>query len=141
MIDDHADLTAEWEREIGTLHSASDVAALLRLPTPAAVEEQERAGEILSVSMRNGETRYPGFQFAADGKLPCLGPLLAILDHGAIDSWTLAAWFVAADDELLEGQSPKQWLLSNRPKGPVATAARRFANSMSRRRAGTARQP
>jgi hypothetical protein len=86
-----------WNRTIGPFYTAAQVAAMLH------VTDDELAGlvetrDVLAVRARNGDTRFPSFQFAGDGApLPHLREAIRQLEiaNERIDVREVDGWFAA----------------------------------------------
>lgn len=120
-----------WEDHLGPLYGWKDVASVLRtVKTRQGVNDLSQRRRLLSLTTQTRGVRYPAFQFKGGRPLPAMPELLAIFDADEVDRWTVASWFRTPQDEL-GGETPQDWLLSERPIEPVLTAARRLVAGLA----------
>lgn len=120
-----------WEDHLGPLYDWKNVAAVLRtVTTRQGVNDLGQRKRLLGLPTKTRGVRYPAFQFKGGRPLPAMPDLLAIFDEGDVNRWTVASWFRTGQDEL-RGETPQEWLLTERPIEPVITAARRLVAGLA----------
>ncbi len=92
-----------------------------------AVHQRAARRAILGCPLADDTTVYPVWQFLDNGAtLPGLAAVLAELAEGSDDAWMAALW-LRASNEQLDGASPADWLGDGGETAPVIEAARRVA--------------
>ena len=117
---DEAD--AAWRELLGPLLDDTQVRELLKVSSKdlrAMVDEHA----LLALLTKAGETLYPRFQFAEDGRVyPDLRRILAIFDGVVVTTYTVASW-LKGPKEYLGGVTPIRWLELGRDPAPVIAGA------------------
>jgi hypothetical protein len=92
-----------------------------------ALHQRVKGGSILGCPLDDGSIVYPAWQFLDNGAIvPGLSDLLKVLGPATNDTWQMALWLSAPNDEL-DGSAPRDWLRSNRSREPVVTLAKQTA--------------
>jgi hypothetical protein len=92
-----------------------------------ALHQRLRGGSILGCPLDDGSIVYPAWQFLDNGAIvPGVSDLLKVLGPATNDTWQMALWLSAPNDEL-DGIAPRDWLRSNRSREPVVTLAKQTA--------------
>lgn len=121
-----------WERHLEGLLSPDQVRELLGVQTRNAVHDLVRRRRLLRLEDRAGHPLYPQVQFDHNGRpFEVLDRILAEFDDAHVSPWTVAS-FLASSQPLLDGETPRNWLLAGRDAGRVVEAARRAAGRLAR---------
>lgn len=92
-----------------------------------AVHQRAARGALLGCPLADDTTVYPVWQFLDNGAtLPRLADVLAELADGRDDPWMAALW-LRAPSQTLDGASPADWLRDGGEPAPVIASARRAA--------------
>lgn len=117
---------ARWSGAIGHLLTRDDILATRDI-TPEALAELLDSRSIITLTARDGSTRFPEFQFSEG--LP-LGSLVTahriMVDDGHVSPWSAASWLMAPHPEL-DGLSPAQWAHTKRGDEHLLMTAKRDA--------------
>lgn len=123
--------SSPWNEALGPFHTTAQVARILGDISRQAIAAR-RANDSL-VALRTGDAHwvYPAFQFdLGRGLIPGVAELWSELVRCGEERWTLARWFVSAQ-EVLDGRSLVDALRDGEPietlRPLVQEAARRFA--------------
>jgi hypothetical protein len=120
--DDVSAADAAWAAQLGPALTEADVARLLG----RAAEAVARAPELLRLQQRESAERvYPLFQFTADGQVPGVADVLAMLSP-VLSPLTIASWLTSRNRQL-DGARPIDLLRAGGadPVLPGAAARRR----------------
>ncbi|MGH9065893.1 MAG: hypothetical protein ACRD0L_18375 [Acidimicrobiales bacterium] len=121
-----------WDRHLGPMLSAGELADLLGIGTRQAVHDRARRGGLLALHRGSRQVRFPAFQLVArrgsltHAVLPELGAILEVVEAAGVDPWTVASWF-CTPSELLDAMTPARWLAEGRHPDSALEAARRSA--------------
>jgi hypothetical protein len=116
-----------WERHLGPLVGWRQVADLLgTVTTRQGVNDLQRRHRLLGLRSKSGELAYPLFQLSDGRPLPGLPQVFEAFKDARLDDWTIASWLVTPQD-LLDGDSPSEWLKSGGSVELALEAARRTA--------------
>lgn len=77
------------------MYPTSTVRALLGGVTRQALLDRVRRNKLISMRTADGHLVWPAWQFRDRAALPGLDRVLGAVDHGVVDSWTLASWLRA----------------------------------------------
>ncbi|MGH9070589.1 MAG: hypothetical protein ACRDX8_05340 [Acidimicrobiales bacterium] len=121
-----------WDRHLGPMVGAGELADLLGIGTRQAVHDRARRGGLLALRRGSRQVRFPAFQLVdrpgsvSRTVLPGLGAILELFDVASVDAWTVASWF-CTPGELLEAMTPARWLAEGNHPDAAIEAARRSA--------------
>lgn len=119
-----------WDRHLGRMLGAGELAQLLGIGTRQAVHDRARRGGLLALRRGSRQVRFPAFQLTdrpgsvTQVVLPGLAAILKVFDAADVDPWTVASWF-CTPSELLEAMTPARWLAEGRDPAGAVEAARR----------------
>jgi hypothetical protein len=91
-----------WREALGDLLTREEASAILG--SEEELVRAEAAGELIVLTQRSGQPRYPAFQLVNGRPLPALAQAHRTLS-GECSDWTGAAWAVAPNPHLA-GRSP-----------------------------------
>ena len=113
-------IASPFNLEIGPYYTTSNLAKFTGRSKQSVLEAAKQK-KILWLTTADGHRVYPSFQFGPKGaQLAALPELIAILDKH-LSSSTIALWLVTEHPSL--NATPAEWLLSQKPTGPVKDAA------------------
>ncbi|MGH9073620.1 MAG: hypothetical protein ACRDZQ_05825, partial [Acidimicrobiales bacterium] len=121
-----------WDRHLGPMLGASELAQMLGIGTRQAVHDRARRGGLLALRRGSRQVRFPAFQVinrpgsVSHTVLPGLGAILEVFDAAGVDAWTVASWF-CTPSEVLEAMTPARWLGEQRDPNSALDAAKRSA--------------
>jgi hypothetical protein len=124
-VDDRA-----WADQIGPVHRAADVAALLGTSAEAVSAD----GGLLRLESRDGQGGYPVFQFDGRRPLPGIRDIVHLLAPAVASTWTIASW-LTSEQPSRGGQRPLDRLRAGDTEAVLAEA-RRMARAMVAGQAG-----
>jgi hypothetical protein len=117
---------ATWSAAVGHLLSRDDVLEKRDI-TPEALAELVDSGRVITLTTRDGSTRFPEFQFFEGAPLGSLVTAHRIMvDDGHVSPWSAASWLMAPHPEL-DDLSPAQWAHDQRGEEQLVTTAKRDA--------------
>jgi hypothetical protein len=120
-----------WARHLDGLLEAEQVRALLGVRSRQAVHDLVRRGRLLRVRDSAGRALYPANQFDRHGRpFPVVGDVIGTFQAAGVSSWTIAS-FLGSAQVILDGKTPRSWLLDGGDPGPVREAARRIAGRLA----------
>lgn len=76
---------------IGPVYDLENTMKLLKVTTRAAISKQVKQHKLLRLTIENGESIFPAFQFA--GRAVCEDVQQVLLAFGAADPFAVAQWF------------------------------------------------
>lgn len=124
-----------WDRQLGPMLGADQVAGLLGVGTRQAVHDRVRRGGLLALRRGSRQVRFPAFQLidrsgtTTKAVLPGLPALLGAFQEAGVDPWTVASWF-CTPNTLLQGMEPARWLAGGGSPELALVAARRSASRL-----------
>ncbi|MGN6413392.1 hypothetical protein [Flexivirga sp.] len=119
-----ARVDTDLDEQIGPFYDTAGVQKVLGGISKQAVEARRRKASILALRTSDGKFVYPVFQFAGGAVDSALLPAIRAL--GSSPAWSVALWFVTANDDLDE-MSPLKWARAELPSEAIETSARRTA--------------
>ncbi len=125
-----------WDRHLGPMLGAVQVAGLLGVGTPQAVHDRVRRGGLLALRRGSRQVRFPAFQLVdrpgstVKTALPGLPAILSAFQAAAVDPWTVASWF-CTPTALLRDMSPARWLAEGGSSEVALVAAQRSASRLA----------
>ena len=94
-----------------------------------ALHQKASRHALLACPLADGGVVYPVWQFLDSGAtIPSLGAVLSVLAQGSDDTWMAALWMRAPSDHL-DGERPSDWLRRGRDPDPVIALAHQTASS------------
>lgn len=116
-----------WNRHLGPLFNAEQVAALLGVRSRQAVSDLARRGRLLALETASGRKLYPASQFARGGRpYPELASILKIFAGVVETPYTIASW-LASPNSMLGDVPPIVWMREGRGSDQLLEVARRNA--------------
>ena len=121
-----------WRNAVGPYLTREQVQQQLRISTPEEVDALVQEGKLLELPTSEGPA-YPTFQFTKSGKLhPTISRVIGVLHVTGDTPYMTASWIKGAKPDLLDRQTPLQWLEGRRSRKAVIDAARSTARRLSR---------
>lgn len=121
---------ATWSAAVGHLLTRDDILATQGI-SPEMLADLLDSGCIITLTARDGSTRFPEFQFLEG--LP-LGSLVTahriMVDDGHVSPWSAASWLMARHPDL-DGLSPAQWANAKRSNEHLLVTAKRDAAGLA----------
>jgi len=120
-----------WSEIVGPLLDVGQAQNLLALDNPQTVRELARKGCILALDGSGGRDLYPAFQFDPAGHpYPELAKVVDAFSDVVETPYTIASWFVSPQD-LLDGETPVDWMRSQKDPSRLLAAAKRSAGELT----------
>jgi hypothetical protein len=122
---------ASWGHILGPLFDVEQTQAVLKVNSRQAVSDLAKRGRLLALDGPGGRKLYPAFQFSSKGRpYPEIQKVLEMFAGVVETPYTIASWFVSPQD-LLAGETPKDWLRAGKDSSQLLTAAQRSAGELS----------
>jgi hypothetical protein len=131
-----------WGKAIGERLSTSEVVGVLGV-TRQALNKKVAQGALLGIPGR-GTTYYPRWQFDEERRRirPEVSRILGIFKRGGVsDSFTIAAWAMTPQPQVLEGMAPAEWIVKGRDVEKAVAAARCHGAPTDRNKAQRTAEP
>lgn len=119
-----------WGQILGPLFDSEQVQELLKVRSRQAVSDLAKRGRLLALDASGGRRLYPAFQFSATGRpYPEVAEVIHAFSGFVETPYTIASWFVSPQD-LLDGETPVEWIRSKKDSARLLEAARRSAGEL-----------
>ena len=122
---------ATWREAVGSLLELDQLPQILGEESGHEAQELARQQRLLALSTSDGRQLFPVSQFDAWGRpFPEIKAILGIFSGVVSTPYTIASWMVSPQD-LLEGETPADWLRAGRDPAALLEAARRSASKLA----------